>query len=473
MVREAGAHDLLFDIDPEDFRSIPGMSFAYWTEPNVRSAFKRHKSLKSHGVIAASGASSKDDEQFLRLAWEVDFEDEAFPALAKGGKYSPYYADIYLRINWRNSGREIKEFVEEYRRSRGFSPHWTAALLNANLYFRPGLTWSRRTQGGFSLRAMPRGCVFADKGPAAFVAEDEPETLLALLALANSEAFRLLVSLQMAFGSYEVGVIQKTPLPDLSADQKARLAALAHLAWSKKRALDTVEETSRAFLLPSALRARLHDYVPADIEAELAGIQVEIDVLASELYGFSKTAHAAADAGGSEAMADETEVAETVEDDADDDDINMAIDQTSGLLSWAVGVAFGRFDHRLATGKRAPPSEPLPFDPLPIRSPGMLPNGDAPIHGHASILVDDPGHLHDLSQLVEDVLLAVDTPVPQDVRRWLQREFFQFHLQLYSKSRRKAPIYWPLATLSSGYILWLYLPQTKRPNALYRRQRIY
>ena len=48
--------------------------------------------------------------------------------------------------------------------------------------------------------------------------------------------------------------------------------------------------------------------------------------------------------------------------------------------------------------------------------------------------------------------------MPDDVRRWLQRDFFPFHLQRYSKSRRKAPIYWPLSTASGSYTLWLYYP---------------
>ena len=39
------------------------------------------------------------------------------------------------------------------------------------------------------------------------------------------------------------------------------------------------------------------------------------------------------------------------------------------------------------------------------------------------------------------------------MRRWLQRDFFAFHLQRYSKSRRKAPIYWPLSTASGSYTL--------------------
>jgi hypothetical protein len=88
----------------------------------------------------------------------------------------------------------------------------------------------------------------------------------------------------------------------------------------------------------------------------------------------------------------------------------------------------------------------------------MLPDGSAPFHVHAGILVDDPGHSHDLVHIVEEVLERVDVPVPEDVRRWLQRDFFAFHLQRYSKSRRKAPIYWPLSTTSGSYTLWIYYP---------------
>jgi hypothetical protein len=134
------------------------------------------------------------------------------------------------------------------------------------------------------------------------------------------------------------------------------------------------------------------------------------------------------------------------------------IDQTAGLLSWAVGVAFGRFDWQLATGERAPPPKPEPFDPLPAQSPGMLPDGAEPFHRHTGVLVDDPGHPHDLAHLLEEVLARVDAPVPLDVRRWLQRDFFPFHLQRYGKSRRKAAIYWPLSTTLGSYTLWLYYP---------------
>ncbi|XQU69412.1 hypothetical protein OJJOAM_002143 [Cupriavidus sp. H18C1] len=88
----------------------------------------------------------------------------------------------------------------------------------------------------------------------------------------------------------------------------------------------------------------------------------------------------------------------------------------------------------------------------------MLSNGAGPFHAHPGILVDDQGNPHDLARLIEEVLVRVEVPESEDVRRWLQREFFAFHLQRYSKSRRKAPIYWPLGTPSGSYTLWVYYP---------------
>ena len=38
----------------------------------------------------------------------------------------------------------------------------------------------------------------------------------------------------------------------------------------------------------------------------------------------------------------------------------------------------------------------------------------------------------------------------------MARTFFEQHLKRYSKSRRKAPIYWQLATPSASYSVWLY-----------------
>lgn len=454
---------LIFEVAPEAFDAVPGKPFAYWVSDTVRQSFDRLPSFLTEGRQAQRALSTNDDFRYLRVSWERP-KDFAYrrPAsgwlpFAKGGEFSRFYADIYLLVNWLEEGNQIE--ADALRKFPYLNGNAEWVLHRECNYLRPGLTWPLRTTSVLALRTMPAGCIFGHKGPAAFVADDDPDELLALLALTNSRAFGLLVSLQLAAAdaaarSYEVGIIQRTPVPPLPSAIRLLLAAKARRAWSLKRTIDTTTETSHAYLLPTTLRPRLGDFDPHAIEAELARIQAEIDAIAFDLYGFAEADRQAASGQDGAAAADADED-EAVDDDADGLYQASSLD---ALLSWAVGVACGRFDWRLATGERQPPPEPDPFDPLPAKGPGMLPEVAAPFHVHPGILVDDPGHPHDLAHLIEEVLARVDAAAPSEVRRWLQRDFFPFHLQRYSKSRRKAPIYWPLATPSGSYTLWVYYP---------------
>jgi hypothetical protein len=116
-----------------------------------------------------------------------------------------------------------------------------------------------------------------------------------------------------------------------------------------------------------------------------------------------------------------------------------------------------------------------------------LPLG-APLEGYPiawpvdGVLVDDPGHPRDLTAGVRevfDVVFGSDAdpfwteafelvdPKGQDIRRWLQKTYFGEHIKRYSKSRRKAPIYWQLATASASYSVWLYAHRIGR-DSLYQ-----
>ncbi len=318
---------------------------------------------------------------------------------------------------------------------------------------------------------MPAGCIFADKGPAAFVEDDSPEQLLALLAITTSAAFRYLVELQMAFGSYEVGVIQRTPVPELRSDESRALTHLARRAWSLKRSLDTTNETSHAFLLPTGLNERITGLDKAAVEAELAQIQRQIDERAFELYGIGPEDRAVIESS-MRVLAESEEGAEEGTDEENEEEVE-AVDggQTAAIVSWLVGVAFGRYDPRLATGERALPSDTGPFDALPSRFPGMSPEGEEPKDA-SDILVDDEGHPSDLAARVKQAAEQVRWQPPQDVRPWLAREFFQLHIKMYSKSRRKAPIYWQLATPSGSYSVWFHLHAFTK-DTLFRVQHDY
>lgn len=446
-LRRDEADSRLFEVEPETFRQVPGAPFAYWVSERVRETFQRLPAFGQDGREVKQGLATADDFRFVRAAWEVPVAGrrQKWFGFAKGGEYSPFYSDIHLVVNWDQDGAALDAFSG-------------SVIRNPDYYLSPGLTWPRRTTSGLGMRVMPAGCIFADKGPAAFIADHNPDELLALLAITTSAPFQMFVALQLAAAdaaarSYEVGIIQRTPIP-LPSDRRPLLAAKARRAWSLKRTLDTVEETSHAFLLPAALRPHLGDYDAPAIEAELARIQSEIDAVALELYGFDEAEFT-------------TESTENTEKEETKASVNSVVNNQSSLCSWCIGVAFGRFDWRLAASEREPPPELEPFDPLPAKSPGMLPDEAEPFHRHAGILVDDPGHPHDLVRLIESVLERVDVPVPPNVRRWLRRDFFKAHLQQYSKSRRKAPIYWTLATPSGGYTLWIYYPMLTS-QTLYR-----
>lgn len=244
-----------YEVEPTSFRHIPNAPFAYWVSDKTRRLFTSHPALQNEARTAKQGLASGDDFRFVRTAWESPLTSSESTCrrwfhFAKGGSYSPYYADIFLKVNWGKSGEEIR-FLGDPNGSKPLS-----RPQSTSYYFRCGLTWPRRTQSGLALRAMPRHCVFADKGPAIFNERSSHQNLTSLLALTSSTSFKSLVALQMAFGSYEVGVIQRTVIPK---ENDERLPGLAKHAWSKKRMPDTANLTSHAFVAP-ALSPRTHTF---------------------------------------------------------------------------------------------------------------------------------------------------------------------------------------------------------------------
>jgi hypothetical protein len=300
--------------------------------------------------------------------------------------------------------------------------------------------------------------------------------LLTLLALANSAAFDALMVVfagKVGGVQYESGLVGRVPVPSMSASARHGWERAARRAWSLMRSLDASNETSHAFLLPSILNR--NDRIA--IEHELGCIQKEIDDEAFKLYGISAEDRANIEAPTKREPSSYDDGVDTSDDPDDRDESDGFVDEavegdaSDALASWLVGVAFGRFDPRLATGERAIPLEPEPFDPLPERPPGMYPEGEEP-GDRPDILVDDEGHADDLAAGAIAVAERVKVDARENLRAWLAKEFFPLHIKMYSKSRRKAPIYWQLATSSASYSVWLYIHAFSK-DTLFRVQNDY
>ena len=444
----------VFTLDPVSFEQVPNAPFAYWVEEKVRRIFKDLPAFESPERSARVGLQTGDDFRFVRCWWEVPAQDSdhtkrGWWPFAKGGSFSPYYADLHLAVSWFDAGKEVAAFGG-------------SVVRNPDYFFRPGLTWPSRTNG-LSMRLLPASSVFGHKGPSAFTTS----SLLALCALVNSRCFGHLVSVQLArvelAQSFEVGIIQNTPAPILNQTQVQELEAFVLALWGKKRKVDTCKESSRVFVLPYLTgRLPMLPQLEADLaqtQAELSSFgadrQASIDQIAEEVYGFK---------------APDATVAPADEDQSDEEEGGAAsFDAARVIVSYLVGVGFGRWAVPANPEElRQPPADP--FAPLPDQAPGAAAaevaklyfaedtSGESPLlNGCRAALRQATGQAS-VDGYEQDLAARLGVPTLRD---YLSRPagFFADHLSVYSKSRRQAPIYWPLSIRSGEFILWVYYPK--------------
>lgn len=128
------------------------------------------------------------------------------------------------------------------------------------------------------------------------------------------------------------------------------------------------------------------------------------------------------------------------------------------ILSFMVGRVFGRWLSGALSVAPTMDSDLSGSTNWPIARVVDASGADGP-----EILVTDEGHSEDLATLV--LKQAVADPISiDDLERclggsapnYIRQHFFDYHLGKYSKHRRKAPIYWQLATSSASYSVWCY-----------------
>ena len=197
----------IFDVDPKSFVAVAGAPFAYWFSNELLKNFQNLESFEEAGFLACVTNQVGDDTRFYRAFWEVKESQDSrvsWLPLTKGGAFSPYHHDVHLVVSWNKPRGTYLGFVGTEHRP-------LEKPASADNFFRPGLTWPRRTQQ-FGVRVLPRDCVFSNKGPGVFVRGDLPEDLLALVSLMNSSPFKILISTRLNAGdstarSFEVGII--------------------------------------------------------------------------------------------------------------------------------------------------------------------------------------------------------------------------------------------------------------------------
>lgn len=467
-------------IEPNTFIHIPKSVLAFWLPSQILRMYRLFQPLDPSYVDARCGMSSSDNSRFYKVWWEVNTvdigADKIWRFLANGGPPCPFFRQQIYLVNYERDGYAVKSKVAELYGS------WSRTIINEPYYMQAGFTFGKRTES-FSTQFLPKNHVFSNEGQAIFPKDGRVTN--GLLAYLNSSLVAYLLN-SIAGQHKEAGYVGSIPSPPNEFLLSSIVSERVQRAYSLLLKYAKAVPESQVFLWPlhpaptaGTSIKELVQVIHSD-SREFCKVLIENDAALENAVGFKTQdsrpwEHRCWNVSDAIFGCSEQELARTI-----------AVD----LVGYLFGCVVGRWDVRLPKGLRSAPSEPDPLNALPICPPGMLtgPAGlpakmppseypiDFPMDG---VLVDDqsgeemagdlsvvPRIRHVFGVIWSERVAEMERELvgllgSVDLRAYFRRPaaFFADHLSRYSKSRRKAPIYWPLSTVSGSYTVWVYYPR--------------
>lgn len=446
--------EALLSLDRTAFSAFPGHQLAYDALKSLAHIFTSgNDGVEPSAALARIGASTFDDERFLRARWEVapaSVGSVWLPSSRTAEEFSLFYFPPLVTVKWLRDGHEV------CARNEQVNGQTAQARQGSSHYGLPGAVFARRSSPSIAFRVHPSGCAFASNTGVVLPRNGVKPALL--LGVLNATAVRAAVNALSNRDSYTVGHVKRIRWPSVDREVD-RIGSISLRLLGAKHWLYRVEETDPWFdPFEHFVRSTTIKEAYARWSAESAALQStlresydELDRLISGLFDIEDLDLLRMQFG------------------LDGDDIiepkrlfSISYEEwLSRSLSIALGVCFGRWSAIPDTGS-IPKAPERVFDAIP------LPAGHTSVgHGRThSILVDDYGHIDDIERAVQTSMQAmwpgeltdnVEQTLRGSLREYLARRFFEVHLATYGTGKRKAPVYWQLGTPSAQYSIWLYV----------------
>ena len=203
----------------ESFLGIPGNPIAYWLSKAMHDGF--NNKILYDVARPRQGLATTNNDLFLRLWFEtridkigfecsspeaaLDSHKKWFP-VTKGGPFRRWYGNFEYTVNYEYGGKTICNYIDT---TPGVKVKSNGRVINRDLYFSKGITWSSLSSSLFSMRYVPNGFIFETKGSMCFASED---MLLYLLGLYNSKVIQKYLEVVSPTLDYHEGPLGKTPV---------------------------------------------------------------------------------------------------------------------------------------------------------------------------------------------------------------------------------------------------------------------
>jgi len=508
----------LFSTDVKALDALPGAPFAYWIDKESIERLALESRFEPDVGEVRVGLQTGDDPRFVRAVWEVSPEDTQFcyyptdgsgfcafddPVVqgymkrrhrgtpnwafhVKAGASQPWYSPITLKLNYRGYGNELRGFRDAAGKPRAF-------LRSTDYYYRPGFSWTRRAVRFFPY-VIPGNCIPSVSRYMAFPELGRESDAIGVCASRIASSYMRLYAEFWQRPNFLVENLKALPWPKLDQQTSQYLKSLVDQEVAKRRKAYQNFEPFHEFLVPLKVQNLCDGGAAVAFEFSCL-LGEEGERLIAQAYGLDNQQALHLERDLREALAFRRGLPDGASDpdeDGGDDDSDFVLDvspvaQEVALMSYLVGCVFGRWDIRYATGQASAPALDDPFAPMPVCPPGMLQGIDGLPLEPMDVPVDYPldiawpgvlsGDIEQSGNIVERVQEALNAIWGAQAEKVEEQacavlgvkvlayyfssptRFFADHLKCYSKSGRKAPIYWPLSTASGSYTLWLYYPR--------------
>jgi hypothetical protein len=368
-----------YDFDPRGFNVIEGEPIVYWWSKEFLSRYGRAAKLGDAAPVR-QGAATSDNARFLRRPFELrDHAGHGWAPYIKGGAGRAWYEPLNDVVRWEAKGLEVRAYAQHLYGS------YTRTIKNESFYFRRGVAFTP-IGSGFEARVHRYAGVFGHMGSSAFPATEDG--LGSLVTLMNSAVSKSVLGSLNPGVHFEVGDVNR--LPVFHVESANEIFAVVERAFSEHEAS---RETSVEFRRPRRSPWR---------------------------YAQEWAQHAVDRADGTPVPP----VTLTYEEPA-----------PAALLSFAVGVALGRFGANGEGIRDRPPATALPGAILFLSH-------------EAADSLDQPACAALLDAWKEHGAAVGEG---DDLRTYLRKSFFDYHRKLYENR----PIYFPLSSTKRSFVAFV------------------